>query len=283
MTPGAVEGAVRPEITGLVWNMRDLTSADIPVTAEWAPRITPEWAWGGSTGRGVRVCVVDSGVDGDHPLVGPVTGAYAVEPGPDGAPVVRESAASDPAGHGTACAGIVRRLAPECELYSVRVLGAGFSGSGDAFVAGLRWAVRQGFDVVNLSLSTTRHKFADALRAVADEAYFRRTVLVAAAHNMRVESYPWRFSSVVSVGSHAEGDPRLVLYNPAPPVEFFAHGSDVEVAWPGGKTTRGTGNSFATPHVAGLCALILSKHPALTVFQLKNVLYLTAANVKGDL
>ena len=105
---------------------------------------------------------------------------------------------------------------------------------------------------------------------------------MAAAHNMPVESYPWRFSSVISVGRPAEGDPELVLYNPAPPVEFFAHGSNVEVAWPGGRTSRCTGNSFATPHVAGLCALILGKHPGLTAFQLKNVLYLTAANVRND-
>jgi subtilisin family serine protease len=279
MTAG---GAVREGTAGLVWNMRNLAPADIPVTSEWSPRITPEWAWGGSTGRGARVCVLDSGVDGGHPRVGPVTAAYAVEPGPDGTPVVRETEPSDACGHGTACAGIVRQLAPDCELHSVRVLGAGFSGGGDAFVAGLRWAVRQGFDVVNLSLSTTKHRFADALREVADEAYFRRVVLVAAAHNMPVESYPWRFSSVISVGSHAEGDPRLVLYNPAPPVEFFAHGSNVEVAWLGGRLSRCTGNSFATPHVAGLCALILSKHPGLTAFQLKNVLYLTAGNVKGD-
>ncbi|MEZ0072086.1 S8 family serine peptidase [Planotetraspora sp. GP83] len=66
-----------------------------------------------------------------------------------------------------------------------------------------------------------------------------------------------------------------------PPVEFFAHGSNVEVAWPGGRLSRCTGNSFATPHVAGLCALILGKHPGLTAFQLKNVLYLTAFNVKS--
>jgi hypothetical protein len=53
----------------------------------------------------------------------------------------------------------------------------------------------------------------------------------------------------------------------------------VKVAWLGGTTIRGTGNSFATSHIAGLCARILSKHPRMTTFQLKNVLYLTAANV----
>jgi subtilisin len=56
----------------------------------------------------------------------------------------------------------------------------------------------------------------------------------------------------------------------------------VEVAWSGGGTTRATGNSFAAPHVTGICALILAKHPELTPFELKSVLHLTANNVEID-
>jgi subtilisin family serine protease len=99
---------------------------------------------------------------------------------------------------------------------------------------------------------------------------------------MPVESYPWRFSSVISVGSHEEPDPLAFFYNPDPPVEFFARGVDVEVAWLGGGTIRVTGNSFATPHMAGICALIRSSHPELTPFQIKSVLFLTATNVGSD-
>jgi subtilisin family serine protease len=98
---------------------------------------------------------------------------------------------------------------------------------------------------------------------------------------MPVESYPWRFSSVISVGSHEEPEAKTFFYNPNPPVEFFARGVDVEVAWLEGTRVRCTGNSFATPHMAGLCALVLSKHPELTPFQLKSVLFLTATNVAG--
>jgi subtilisin family serine protease len=163
----------------------------------------------------------------------------------------------------------------------VRVLGAGFTGSGGVLLAGLRWAVEQGFDVVNMSLSTTKKQFAGILHELTDKAYFQRTVLVASAHNMPVESYPWRFSSVISVGSHEEADPLTFYYNPDPPVEFFARGVDVEVAWTGGARIRCTGNSFATPHMSGLCARVLGKHPELTPFQLKSVLFLTSSNVGG--
>jgi subtilisin family serine protease len=147
-------------------------------------------------------------------------------------------------------------------------------------LAGLRWAVDQGFDVVNMSLSTTKKQYVDGLHELADAAYFRRTMLIASAHNMPVESFPWRFASVVSVGSHEDADPFVLYANPHPPVEFFARGLNVEVAWLGGETITATGNSFATPHVAGLCALVLSKHPTLTPFQLKSVLHLTARNVR---
>ncbi len=229
----------------------------------------------------MRVCILDSGVDQGHPLVGEIQQSVAVSVGPNDEVIVEDDTEGDLCGHGTACAGIVRSLAPDCEIVSVRVLGAGFTGSGGVLLAGLRWAVEQGFDVVNMSLSTTKRQFAGILHELTDKAYFRRTLLVASAHNMPVESYPWKFASVISVGSHEEPDPLAFYYNPDPPVEFFARGVDVEVAWTGGARIRCTGNSFATPHMSALCALVLGKHPELTPFQLKSVLYLTSTNVGG--
>jgi subtilisin len=261
------------------WSLPAEAVEGISLSVDWPERVDREWAWGGSTGADVSVCILDSGIERGHPLVGSVERAVAVSVGEGGATVVEEDAEGDLCGHGTACAGIVRSFAPDCALVSTRVLGAGYTGSGSVLLAGLRWAVEQGFRVVNMSLSTTKHEFAALLHELADSAYFRRTVIVASAHNMPVESFPWRFSSVISVGSHESPDPFEFFYNPSPPVEFFARGVDVEIAWLGGGTIRASGNSFATPHLAGLCALILGKHPELTPFQLKSVLHLTATNV----
>ena len=249
---------------------------------QWPERVTREWAWGESRGAGVRVCILDSGVEQGHPLVGELEGAVAISMGEDEQTIVEDDTEGDLCGHGTACAGIVRSIAPDCSLYSVRVLGAGYPGSGPVLLAGLRWAVEQGFDLINMSLSTTKQKFTGLLHELADSAYFRRTVLVASAHNLPVESYPWRFSSVISVGSHEQHDPLAFFYNPEPPVEFFARGVGVDVAWLDGGQLRCTGNSFATPHMTGICALVLGEHPELTPFQLKSVLYLTATNVGGE-
>jgi subtilisin len=264
------------------WSLPAGAEKKIALEVDWPPEVTREWAWGDSTGRGVRVCILDSGVEPDHPLVGPLEGAVAVFRGEDGEIRVEPDEEGDLCGHGTACAGIVRSLAPDCTLFSVRVLGAGYTGSGAILVAGLRYAIENGFDVVNMSLSTTKQELAGTLHQLADLAYFKRTMLVASAHNLPVESYPWRFASVLSVGSHDRPAGLDFFYNPEPPVEFFARGVDIDVAWLQGSTLRSTGNSFATPHMPGICALVLGAHPELTPFQLKSVLYLTASNVIGS-
>lgn len=243
------------------------------------PQLTPQWAWGGSRGAGVRVCVLDSGVDLPERSADEHVEALAVVPGPDGRMVVEAHDGGDAIGHGTACVGIIQAAAEEASITSVRVLNDGISGTGPAMLAGLRWAIDDGFDVVNMSLSTTKHTYVTALRELADRAYFRRCLLVVAAHNMPVLSYPWTFSSVLSVACHdVESDEHF--YNPVPPVDFYARGVRVTVPWLGGRRKVVTGNSFATPSITGLCARILAKHPSLTPFQLKTVLYLTSTNVR---
>jgi subtilisin len=241
-----------------------------------------EWAWGGATGEGVRVCVIDSGIDGSHPAVGGIQGAVHVTIAEDGEAQFNDDDEGDLFGHGTACAGIIRSLAPDCELYSVRTLGRALTGQGAVLLAGLRHAIEQGYDVINLSLSMSKASFVEQLRELADLAYFNNTLLVAAAHNMPVKSYPWRFPAVVSVGSHSGTDPLEFYANPTPPVEFLACGVEVELAWLDHATIRATGNSFATPHIAGIAARILSKHPGLTPFEVKSLLRATAGNVRSE-
>lgn len=262
-----------------------VNSSSVPVeklTISGLPGVTREWAWGGSDGAGVRVCVVDTGVDEGHPRVGPLERSAAITVAEHGGLTANEPVSGDPVGHGTACAGIIRSVAPNAYLSSMRVLTRGKYGTGDALLAGLSWAIEQKFDVVNLSLAARRPSLEAALRELADRAHFRRMVLVVSAHNMPVESYPWRFASVMSVASHNEVDPTTFYYNPTPPVDFYAKGVRVTVAWVNGTERVSTGNSFAAPHVTGLCALVLSKHRWLWPFQLKAVLMQLACNVAGS-
>jgi subtilisin len=244
--------------------------------------LTAEWAWGGSTGRGVKVAVIDSGIEASHPAIqgGGVQGYVSISESL-GNFAYDTAPHEDAYGHGTACAGIIRSFAPECELYSVKVLGAALSTRGMVFIAGLRWAIESGMNVCNLSLGTTRREYFAALHELADSASFRNIMVVTAANNMPVPSYPSMYASVISVASHDQEDPGTYYYNPSPPVEFGARGIDVRVPWRGGTWITVTGNSFAAPHITGLVTQMLAKHPELTVFQVKVILRALSANMPG--
>jgi len=240
--------------------------------------ISRDWAWGGSTGAGIRVGIVDSGLEASHPrLNGRVTESVAVQL-VDGEPEVVPDDGADLYGHATACGGIILEMAPEVELVSIRVLGADLRGKGVAFAAGLEWAIEQRIDVLNLSLSSKSEAMFGTFHDLVDRAYFRGIPVVSAANNVPAASYPSLFSTVISVAAHGESDPWRLYYNPSPPVEFGAWGVDVPIAWKDGGSTVATGNSFAAPHVTGMVALLLAKHRGLTPFEVKAVLAAVADN-----
>jgi len=234
------------------------------------------WAFGAGDGAGVTVAVIDSGVEASHPAVGgALVESVRIELDGDDPRVVRDEPI-DAVGHGTACAGIIHALAPKAELVSVRVLGPDNRGKGLAFAAGLGWAIDRGAAVVNLSLSSRSEALYATFHELADRAYFANCLLVCAANNVAVASYPSLFAAVVSVAAHDVRDADTWFYNPRPPVEFGAHGLDVDVAWRGGGRIAATGNSFAAPHIAGLAARIRAAHPAATPFEVKTILAATA-------
>jgi subtilisin len=234
------------------------------------------WAFGAGDGAGVTVAVIDSGVEGDHPAVGArLRDSVRVELHGEETTIVRDDAI-DAVGHGTACAGIIHRLAPAADLVSIRVLGADNRGKGLAFAAGLDWAISRGASVVNLSLSSRSEALYATFHDLADRAYFANCLLVCAANNVEVASYPSLFAAVVSVAAHDVSDPETWFYNPRPPVEFGAYGLDVDVAWRGGGRIVATGNSFAAPHIAGIAARIRAAHPSATPFEVKTILAATA-------
>jgi subtilisin family serine protease len=241
---------------------------------QWPAPITPDWAYGDRRGRGVRVAVIDSGIDASHPDVGGVAGAVALEFDPDTDDGYRtvDGPHDDLYGHGTACAAIIRALAPDVELYSVRVLGAQLTGKAFIFAAGIEWALEHGMHVVNLSLSTANDDYYAAFHELADRAVRANVMLISAMNNVRKPTYPSEYSSVFSVAAHDGLDPEDLRFNTTPPAEWGAPGIEVRLAWLEHGHVVATGNSFATPHVAGHVARIVGAHPDVTPWQVKSIL-----------
>lgn len=237
----------------------------------------PEGDWRSSTGRDVTVAIIDSGVDDAHKdLVNRVT--ESVEARIEKNKVIFEpSDAGDSAGHGTACAGIIARIAPDTKLASIKVLGASGLGDGQVFLAGLEYAIKKRYKVINLSLGTTKPQFFAPLHDMLDRAYQAGCIVVAAANNLPQPSFPSVFSSsLISVIKSTETDPLNFGFHYGEIIELTAPGVNVRTAWPGGGYRNLTGNSFACPHIAGVVALLLENHPNMTPFQVKSALYAIA-------
>ncbi len=233
--------------------------------------------WRACTGKGVSIAVIDSGIDAEHPdLQGKVK--ESVEARKDNTRIIFEpSESGDSAGHGTACAGIISGIAPDVDLYSIKVLGAGGLGDGQAFLAGLEYAINNRYRIVSLSLGTTKPQFFAPLHDLLDRAYQAGCIVVAAANNLPQPSFPSVFSSsLISVSKSDEKDPLNFGFKYGEIIELTAPGVNIRTAWMGGGYRNLTGNSFACPHIVGIIAMILEDHPNFTPFQVKSALYAIA-------
>jgi subtilisin family serine protease len=236
-----------------------------------------------ATGAGIRVAVVDSGIDADvlaarHPALRSrpiVTAAF-----PPDQPAGARPAEAPSSPHGTTVADIILAVAPGVELYSADVFGPSGSGDAEAVVRAIYHALDE-WDcrVINLSLGVTEARLQPPARRVLlqraiEEAYHRGTVVVAAAHNDHplTRSYPAAFAPpLVSVDKGLFDDPLDVRYQPREHVEFQAHGRGAV-----GPFAREPATSWAAPHVAGVAARLLSLRPDLRPFEVKALLTLMA-------
>jgi subtilisin family serine protease len=146
------------------------------------------------TGRGVRVAVIDSGVNTTHPHVGEVAGGIAI----DGQGIERADYL-DRLGHGTAVTAAIREKAPDAELFAVKVFDRSLSTNVASLVAGIDWAANAGAHLVNLSLGTPRQVHEPALREAVERAAARGTLIVSAYDDGESRWLPGSLPGVIPV------------------------------------------------------------------------------------
>jgi hypothetical protein len=235
-----------------------------------------------ATGEGVRVCVIDSGVERalleercrwrGHPLYPLEGGTFTAERPEPGPYTGRQSTP-----HGTTVADVILTLAPRVRLYSADVFGPQGSCEVEVVIHALRWAIDVWkCHVVNLSLGVPENRLLQVqrryqfLRAVED-GYYKDVLIVAAAHNEHplTRSYPALFAPpLLSVDKRLFDDPLQFAYRLQDQVEFQAHGRGYL-----GPFANEPATSWAAPHLAGIAARILSLRPGMKPFEVKTVLY----------
>ncbi|MBL8798555.1 MAG: S8/S53 family peptidase [Planctomycetia bacterium] len=235
-----------------------------------------------ATGEGVRVCIIDSGVERaileekfqrQGQELPPIDGGIFAPDQPQ--PLPYEGKQSTP--HGTTVADIILTIAPRVQLFSADVFGPRGSCEVETVIQALRWAVDVWkCQIVNLSLGVPesrlqqlprRHQF---LRAVED-AYYKDVLLLAAAHNEHplTRSYPAAFAPpLLSVDKSLFDDPLHFAYLLRDQVEFQAHGRGYL-----GPFAQEPATSWAAPHLAGIAARLMSLRPGLKPFEVKTILY----------
>ncbi|MDX1535566.1 MAG: S8 family peptidase [Candidatus Spechtbacterales bacterium] len=238
-------------------------------TMEWGvDRIDADLTWGTSTGSGVNVAVIDTGIDLDHADLNVVRGVDCTK-GPN---CDKGGSGDDDNGHGTHVAGIIGALnndigvvgvAPDANLYGVKVLNSKGSGFLSDVIEGIEWSVNNGADVINMSLGSSSSS--QAMHDAVDAAYNAGVVIVASAGNSgdgdpntNDVGYPAKYSSVIAISATASDDSTPSWSSEGAEVEVAAPGVNVRSTWNDGLYYTASGTSMASPHTAGTVALMLS-------------------------
>jgi type VII secretion-associated serine protease mycosin len=257
-------------------------------------RVLLDQLWQGTDkGKGVRVAVIDTGVDDKNPqlssAVDKSAGRDYLAGGKGGDPT------EDQVGHGTKVAGIIAArpragtgfvgLAPEATIIPIRQNDADSTGDSDTMAQAITYAVARRADVINISQDTTKPLSAtSALAQAVHRAIDEGVVVVASAGNDGLDgkskaTYPAAFEGVLAVASSDRNNERASFSQAGPFVGVAAPGVDIVSTVPGGGQCADNGTSFSAPFVAGVAALLKEKHPDWTPAQIVTQIEQTAERV----
>jgi subtilisin family serine protease len=235
------------------------------------------------TGKGVRVAVLDSGIEISHPGLGKLKLADDLAFKSDGNTVHLEPGAGlDVNGHGTGIAGIIRALAPEARIGSFRVLRMGpydLTSKRDIIHRAALEAIDRGYRILNCSFGCRGEKeFIMEFKDWVDEAYIKGVHVISACSNSDFTQREWPayFPTVVTVDKANLERADQFFYRPGSLVEFVAKGQYSDLLWLDGQRKSGFGTSFAAPVATALLARLLSVYPGLSPLAAKELLRLIA-------
>lgn len=251
--------------------------------------------WSKSTGEGIGVAVLDTGIDSSHEdLVVKGGRRFYIQ----GLRLREDDQYQDKHGHGTHVAGTVAALnnnlgvvgvAPSADLYAVKVLTDSGSGSTSAIIAGIDWvinnAVSKNIRIINMSLGSS--VYSQTFKNACDKAFQHGILVVSSAGNSGNDAgtgdtvgYPAKYPSVVAVAASDIDDQRAIFSSTGPDVELMAPGVSVLSTLPGDQYATYSGTSMASPHVAGVAALVWAADTNLTNADVRAILNANTEDLK---
>jgi type VII secretion-associated serine protease mycosin len=265
-------------------------------------RVLLDQLWVRTRGEGVKVAVIDTGVDDDHPQL---KGAVDAKLGKNMLPRKpekdeygnvpergAENGTDDTVGHGTKVAGIIAArpaddtgfvgMAPGATIIPIQQNDANGSGSTTTLAASIRHAVKVGARVINISQDTAKPLQPDSeLERAVNDALAKGVVIVASAGNDGLggnvkETYPASYEGVIAVASSDRNNERAPFSQSGDFVDIAAPGVDMISTVPGGGHCADNGTSFSAPYVAGVAALLVAEHPDWKPHQIAAQLEQTA-------
>jgi len=229
----------------------------------------------GISGKGIRIGIIDSGINPHKDLK--VSGGINI--------LDNSEDYFDGYGHGTKVAGIIGALdnsygllgvAPDADLYSIKVLKNDGKGLISDVVTGIEWAIENKMNIVNLSLQTNVET--DILREAVKKANENNILLVASSGNMGgtkkddTVTYPAAYDEVISVGAINKNGERYVHSSAGKRIDISAPGELVYTTVQSGLYFLASGTSMSAPHVSGVAALVLQNNPKLSVEEIRKIL-----------
>ena len=243
-------------------------------------------AWDCSRGKGVKVAVVDTGIDNTHPdLAANYKGGVSFVPG---------ETPMDGNSHGTHCAGTIAAaingvgvvgVAPAASLYAVKVLANNGSGQWSWLIAGIDWCINNKMHILSMSLGGGGAP--SALETMCNTAFSKGLLLVAAAGNAGPPplgtpssvGFPGKYKNVIAVSAIDSSNVIAGFSSRGPEVELCAPGVNVLSTVPGGGYGTKSGTSMACPHTSGAAAVVWGSHRFANNVAIWNLLASAADNL----
>ncbi len=240
----------------------------------------------GVNGSGVRVCVLDTGVDDSHSALNQLVAEYDFVNG--------DNDSNDDNGHGTHVAGIIgstdstyRGVAYNSSIMAGKVLNSSGVGYSSDIISGIEWCVDNNADVISMSFGTGSYSSTcdgDPVSEAANNASDHGVTVLAASGNDEYSNsinLPACASNVIAVGAVDKDDSHASYSNGGSELDVVAPGSNIYSTWPGDSFNTKSGTSMATPHTSGTSALILETNNGLSPIEVRDILRNTSVDL-GD-